>query len=446
MGFGFYVTGNLRLDVRQIESFGDLYDVCQNAETVSGQHWFPSSGRKPWLQGSRGQQQHPYHFSSRSFQTFYTSELGHIRALPRFDSFNRLLRGLQNYRILDFQSRPQTFFVPHHSNAHYVFIVLRGKALFTFVTANSRESYNLERADVLVVPAGSTVYAANRDNRRNLRVVQLAIPVNNPEQFQAPYQEIQRDLLGQQGQQQQGQGLIVKASRDQIRQLAQQARSSQGQSQFTPFNLEKYETPISNDYGKMWEARPYQLPQLQYVDVSLAKVELRPGAMILPHYNTVKTPILYIVQGNATIETASPHLSRQKSHGGSGCGCQEEQEQEEQQWRVGQIQSLTAQVNEGDVYVIPPGHPTAIRASNNGNLHFVSFGINDENNKMTLLAGENDNAINQIDSVAKELTFSGSAEQVERILKNQRQSYIVNGQPQKKQGQGSEGGLRAPLS
>ncbi|KAI4345670.1 hypothetical protein L6164_012770 [Bauhinia variegata] len=424
-------------------------------------------------QQEQQQQQHPYHFPSHRFQTYYRTELGHIRALPRFDKFTRLLRGLENYRIIEFQSRPQTFFVPHHSNAHYLYIVLRGKAMFTIVNANNRESYNLGRADVLVIPAGSTVYAANRDNNQNLRVVVFAIPANNPEKFEffypgaqqnpqsyyngfsrqtleaafnAPYQEIQRVLLGR-GQQQQGQGLIVRTTWQQIKQLTQQARSShgsQGQSQSGPFNLENYETSVSSDYGRMWEARPNQLPQLQNLGVSVACTELRPGALFLPHFNTEKTVVVYVVQGNGTFEMAFPHLSRHRSRGGSGCQCQEGQEQEEE-WRVAQILSLSAEVNEGDVYVIPPGHPTALRASNNRKLHVVSFGINDENNQMNFLAGDRNNMIAQIDRPAKELTFSGSADQVEKLLRNQRQSYIVNGQPQQQQGQGS-GGLRVPLS
>ncbi|KAI4345671.1 hypothetical protein L6164_012771 [Bauhinia variegata] len=366
------------------------------------------------------------------------------------------------------------------------FVPSQGRALFTIVNANNRESYNLKRADVLAVPAGSTVYVANRDDNQILRVIKLAIPVSNPEQFQlfypggqqnpqsyysgfsrqtleasfnAPYREIQIALLGQPGQQQQ-QGLIVRASRDQIRQLTRQARSSQegsqGQSRSGPFNIENYETPISSQYGKMWEARPNHVPQLRYLGVSVACTELRPGALFLPHFNSEKTVLMFVVQGNGTFEMASPHLSSEGSQGGSGCECQEGQQQEEQ-WKVGQIRRLDAQVREGDVYVMPPGHPTALRASNNGNLHIVSFGINDLNNQMNFLAGERHNIIAQVDSPAKELTFSGSAEEVERLLRKQTQSYIVHGhpqlqqqqQPQQQQQQGQEteeGSLRVPLS
>lgn len=46
-----------------------------------------------------------------------------------------------------------------------------------------RESFNLECGDVLTVPAGTTVYAVNRDSNERLQIVKLLKPVNNPGQF-----------------------------------------------------------------------------------------------------------------------------------------------------------------------------------------------------------------------------------------------------------------------
>ncbi|KAI4345669.1 hypothetical protein L6164_012769 [Bauhinia variegata] len=243
------------------------------------------------------EQQNPYHFPSHRFQTLYRSELGYARALPR-----DLIVELQH----------------------------------------------LKRADVLAVPAGSSVYAANKDNRQNLRVVQLAIPVTNPEQFQFFYPGGQQNpqsyytgfsrqtLEAAFNEGQQPQGLIVRASWEQIRQLTQQARSgqegSQGQSQSGPFNLENYELPVSNDYGRVWETRPNQTPQLRNLGVSsVGCAQLRQGALLLPHFNTEYT-VVYVVEGNGTFEMACPHLSSQG--------------QEEEQWEAGQIQSLTAEVSE----------------------------------------------------------------------------------------------------
>ncbi|CAJ2645693.1 unnamed protein product [Trifolium pratense] len=47
--------------------------------------------------------------------------------------------------------------------------------------------------------------------------------------------------------------------------------------------------------------------------------------------------------------------------------------------------------------------------------------------------GEEDNVISQIHRPVKELAFPGSAQLVDRLLKNQKQSYFVNTQPQQRE-------------
>ncbi|KAI4345668.1 hypothetical protein L6164_012768 [Bauhinia variegata] len=364
-------------------------------------------------------QQNPYYFPSHLFQTYYTNELGYIRVLPRFDRYNSLLSELDNYRILDFQSIPETFFVPHHSNAHYLYIVLTGKAIFTVVTSGGRVSYSLGPADGLTVTAGSTVHVANIDSDEDLKVFQVArtadyspkelqfffpggyqspqsyyygfSKLNLVSSFNASYEEIQTTLLGQK----KNQGVIVKTTQEQISQLTQNATSG-------PFNLLNYLLPVSNENGKIWEVRPSELPQLRTAGVSsVGCAELKPGSIILPHANSENT-VIYVVEGNGTFEMASPESI------------------------AGQVESLTAEITVGDVYVIPSFHPVALRASNNGYLRFVSVGIYDENSLMNFLAGANENLLKQFDNVAKELTFSGSAEQVDALLEKQTQSNIVS--------------------
>ncbi|KAI4345661.1 hypothetical protein L6164_012761 [Bauhinia variegata] len=338
-----------------------------------------------------------------------------------------------------------------------------GSALFTIVSGNNRESYNLERDDVLRIPAGATAYAANRDNNQNLRIVKLVVPVSNPGKFQdffpggqqnprsyyhgfsrqtleaafnSPYPAIVRALLGQQSEQQEGQSqsqtqALVRATRDQIRQLRQNARSSQevGQSRSGPFNLRNFQNPISNNYGRFWEAHPNQVPQLQDLDVSVILMVLNQGSLFLPHKNSKTWVVAYVSEGSGLFEIATPRRE------------QGQEEQEEQEQTYGEIQGLSAQLNQGDVFVVPPGYPFALTASNNNNLHVVGFDINIQDNQRSFLAGERDNVIAQIDSVAKELTFSGSNQQVESLLRNQRQSYFASAQPQQQeQQQGGESG------
>ncbi|KAI4345662.1 hypothetical protein L6164_012762 [Bauhinia variegata] len=409
---------------------------------------------RPWKWGpDRKPQENPFHFPNQLFQTRYRNEHGHIRTLPRFDSNNRNLRGIANYRLLEFQARPQTFVLPHHSDAEYLVYVVSGKALFTIIVGSNRESYNLESDYVIRIPAGATAYVANRDDNQNLRIVKLVIPVNNDGQFEdffpvgqqnprsyyygfrrrtleaafnSPYQEILRALLGQQSQ------ALVRATREQIRQLSQNARSSQeaGQTRLSPFNVRNFENPNSNNYARFWEVHPNQVPQLQDLDVCVTFMVLNRGSLVLPHVNSRTWVVAYISQGTGEFEIAAP----EREQG------QEEQEGQEQERSYGEIQGLSSQLNEGDVFVVPPGYPFALTSSNDNNMEIVGFNINIQGNERSYLAGESENMIAQIDSVAKELTFSGSAQQVQRLFKSQGQSYFASAQPQQQQQQQQQGG------
>ncbi|KHN15749.1 Beta-conglycinin, alpha chain [Glycine soja] len=54
------------------------------------------------------------------------------------------------------------------------------------------------------------------------------------------------------------------------------------------------------------------------------------------------------------------------------------------------------------------------------------------NNQRNFLAGSKDNVISQIQRQrqVQELAFPGSAQVVEKLIKNQRESYCVDAQPQ----------------
>lgn len=49
---------------------------------------------------------------------------------------------------------------------------------------NDRNSFNIERGDTIKLPAGTIAYLVNRDDDEDLRVLDLAIPVNRPGQLQ----------------------------------------------------------------------------------------------------------------------------------------------------------------------------------------------------------------------------------------------------------------------
>jgi mannose-6-phosphate isomerase-like protein (cupin superfamily) len=64
---------------------------------------------------------------------------------------------------------------------------------------------------------------------------------------------------------------------------------------------------------------------------------------------------------------------------------EEQQEREEEQDQNKRVQRYRARLSQGDVVVIPAGHPIAVKASSD--LYLLGFGINAENNQRNFLAG-----------------------------------------------------------
>lgn len=62
-------------------------------------------------------------------------------------------------------------------------ILFIGRATINLVSQERRESYNLERGDVIRVPAGTTEYVTNQDSNERLQMVKLLQSVNTPGQF-----------------------------------------------------------------------------------------------------------------------------------------------------------------------------------------------------------------------------------------------------------------------
>ncbi|BAT94097.1 hypothetical protein VIGAN_08066800 [Vigna angularis var. angularis] len=70
----------------------------------------------------------PFYFNSdRWFRTLYRNELGRIRVLQRFDQRSKQMQNLENYRVVEFKSKPNTLLLPHHADADFLLVVLNGK-------------------------------------------------------------------------------------------------------------------------------------------------------------------------------------------------------------------------------------------------------------------------------------------------------------------------------
>ncbi|XP_004496703.1 provicilin-like [Cicer arietinum] len=397
----------------------------------------------------------PFFFNSNKFQTIFENEHGHIRLLQRFDKRSNLFENLQNYRLLEYKARPHTLFLPQHTDADFILVVLSGKAILTVLNSNDRNSFNLECGDTIKLPAGTIAYLANRDSNEDLRIVDLAIPINTPAKFQAffpfannnqqsyfngfsknileasfnaKYEDIERILLeepqqrrGHRGRQQSQEAeVIVKVSREQIEELSKHAESSSRKSissESEPFNLKRRSPIYSNKFGKFFEITPKKSSQLQDLDILVDYAEINEGGLMLPHFNSRATMVVVVNEGKGNFELV---------------GLRNEEEEKSKQ-----VQRYRANLSPGDVFVIPAGHPVAVNASSN--LSLLGFGINAQNNQRNFLAGEDDNVISQIERPVKELAFPGSAQEVDRLIKNQRQSHFANAQSQ-----GSQ--RRSPLS
>ncbi|XP_045793038.1 vicilin-like [Trifolium pratense] len=414
-------------------------------------------------------QENPFLFKSNRVQTLFENENGHIRLLQRFDKRSQIFENLQNYRLLEYNSKPHTLFLPQHNDADFILAVLSGKAILTVLTPNDRNSFNIERGDTIKLPAGTIAYLANRDDKEDLKVLDLIIPVNRPGQlqsfllsgsenhqsflsgfsknileasFNADYEEIERVLLEEQKKdpqhrrdlrdrrkrhQSEEANVIVKVSREQIEELSKNAKSSSKKSvssESEPFNLGDRNPIYSNKFGNFFEITPEKNPQLQDLDILVNAVEIKEGSLLLPHYNSRATLIVTAVEGKGEFELVGQRNENQQEQRE-----EDEEDEEEGQERSRQVQRYKARLSPGDVFVIPAGHPVAVSASSN--LYLVGFGINAENNQRNFLAGEEHNVISQIHRSVKELAFPGSAQQVDKLLKNQKQSYFANAQPQK---------------
>ncbi|KAK6913966.1 Cupin 1 [Dillenia turbinata] len=381
----------------------------------------------------------PYYFSSQSFQTVIRNQEGQVLALPKFTKKSDLLRHIERYRLGVCEANPHAFVIPHHLDSETILFVVQGRGTITLVKQNKRESFNIERGDVLKVDAGTTMYVINRDSNERVRTVSVAQSQNvpgdtkiyfgaggeNPETFyktfsdevleaafNTPSDRLQK-LFGKQTQ-----GAAVKATEEQIKALTQHAQSSKGGKSKGegPFNLLQSRPVHSNKFGQFFEVTPNDCKDLQDLDSSVSFVKINQGGMMAPFFNSKSTKIVYVVEGNGCFEMACPHVASQSQGSQTRKGVTESTS----------YKKLYAHLSRGDALVIPAGHPVTFIADQNQNLQLVSFGINAQNNKRNFLAGQ-ENVLNQLEKEAKELSFNTRAEEVEEIFKNQKDSYFVAG-------------------
>ncbi|XP_074316176.1 vicilin Cor a 11.0101-like [Silene latifolia] len=430
------------------------------------------------------EERNPYVFQTEHFESKFRTQEGRVRVLPKFTQRSKLFKGIENFRVVLFEANPQTFSVPMHWDADAIVFVAKGRGTLSLVFTDRRESFNIEQGHVLVVPAGVTAYLINSDNNEKLVLAELFNPVSNPGNFEpffssggenpeSIFNAFSTEVLEaafktsadkvQRIFSQQREGIIIRASKEQIRALTHDEGSGHwpfgGKSKrdLSPINLLRQDPKESNEFGKLFEIDPSDNKVLQDLQIAVAFANITQGAMHTPVYNSRATKISVVLNGRGEFEMACPHVSKsgrhqqqQQQQQRQQQKQQQEQQQEQQQYRHHDsgrsrrgeesetpvhYEKIHSELRPGTVFIVPPGHPYVTFASPNDNLEIVCFEINAENNQKFPLAGQK-NILKNIEREAKELAFAISAEEVDEVFENQDEDFFFQGPRQQRRHRG----------
>ncbi|XP_015868106.3 vicilin Jug r 2.0101 [Ziziphus jujuba] len=390
----------------------------------------------------------PYYFPSDGSQSMFRTQEGQLKVFDVLSKKSNLLQGIENYRFAVLEAGPNTFVIPHHYDAESVLVVVRGKGTISLVSQKGRDSYYIEFGDIIRVPVGTTIYLINQQNDENLEIAQLLQPINNPGQFkeyfvagghypQSYYRAFSTHLLYQilnvsrdqvdrfLGQESRGkwqglrQAIAIKASQEQLRALSHHEYSTSSvqiinSNSKGPIRLRNKKPFYSNEFGKILEANPDEHRQIRDLDVFVHLVEIKKGAIMVPHHHSRSTLVGLVVEGSGHFEMVCPHFS---SHGG-------DDDDDGNEEKNNRLQVNRAVFSPGDVFVVAAGHPISYIPDPYQNLTILEFGINGLNNHRNFIAGR-DSIVMKMERAAKELAFNVEGEEVEQIFGSQKLSYFV---------------------
>ncbi|KAI4302859.1 hypothetical protein MLD38_038558 [Melastoma candidum] len=374
----------------------------------------------------------PFVFERNEFVTRIDTEHGRVGVLPRFVDRSKLLRAIDDFRLGFLDMDPHAFMVPHHYDADGLLFVVEGRGTISVMKENEKDRINFEEGDLVRIQSGSTVYFVNRDSNERLRIANLLKPVNVPghvELFHGTsgkdresfYTAFSLDVLEaalktdrqslEELFRQQLQPAVVIASKEQIEALSEGSRSNSSNA----FNIFNKEPSKSNQYGQLHEVDAHDFMDLKDLDVRVTFVNINPGAMIGPYFNSRVTVICIVTKGEGNLEMAFP-LRRHSRTYNRGSGQQADQTYE----------AVRSGVQQGTVFVVPAGHPMVLLASENDNLQILLYEVNAEKNIRYPLAGKN-NIISLMDKEAKELAIDFPSREVDRVFGNQEEELFFAG-------------------
>ncbi|KAE9464016.1 hypothetical protein C3L33_04118, partial [Rhododendron williamsianum] len=339
----------------------------------------------------------------------------------------------ENYRVAILEADPQTFIVPNHWDAEAIIFVAKGRGSISLVRHDKRESFNLNSGDVLRVPAGVTIYLINRSNNQQLVLVKLLQPVFTPGHFEAffgpggedpesYYKAFSTELLeaalntrrdrlekifGQQRQ-----GVIIKASQEQIKAMSRHEEGGIwpfGEKSKAPFNLFHKRSSLSNQYGQLYEVDPSDCRDLDELDLGVGFANISEGTL---RWHALTCPRRSL----AAKEASNTAVAATKAGPP----------------KLPQSEGAT-QARHG--VLVPAGHPVIAVASDNQNLEILYFYVNARNNEKFLLAGRR-NIINQLEREAKELGFGLPAREVDEVFRSQEEEFFLQGPRQQRHHEG----------
>ncbi|XXG73705.1 hypothetical protein AAC387_Pa07g2574 [Persea americana] len=142
------------------------------------------------------------------------------------------------------------------------------------------------------------------------------------------------------------------------------------------------------------------------------------GSMSAPYYNSKAIKVALVVDGKGYVEIVSPYVSDRSRQG-------REEEREESV----SYQRLSAQLSDGQGFIVPAGHPFVVVADHGQDLRVLCFDIKIatvKKNEKYPLAGR-DNIYNEMNRAEKELFFKESEREVEQVLKGQKEAGFFDG-------------------
>ena len=422
-------------------------------------------------EGEEEEKENPYVFEVDYFLSKIKTTHGSMMALPDFSRISKFLRGIKEYRLGILSIQPQVILTPNYLDADALFFVTSGRGTITLIHEYQRHKFELEEGVLFRLPAGTTYYVVNSDNRESLNIAQLLLPVSNPGRFEpffwaaggnpesflnafsseileAAFKVSRDELQNLFERQDQDQGVFVKASREQIRALSDTEESSGiwpfgSQSSKGTFRLFKKRPTHSNRFGQHYEVDHNDYSPLEHFDyVTLSFANITQRAMIAPYLNSASTKIALVVGGEGFIQMACPHIQSSTSSEQQQGGSSRQQHQGGRSLLKSRVsyRKISAPLRTGTAFVVPAGHPVVTIASNKGNLQVVCFELNSKNNVKYFIAGKQ-NVVKLMEREAKELTFNAKEQQVDRVFGKQEEEFFVQGpnwrqQPRQGQGQG----------